>query len=203
MSQSIDLSYLSLYLFIEDRRRPGQKYLDPDFEQYRSIFEARMHADPDEFFGVGNNTHSDGGVGLIGRHADYIVRNADERPMFWYRRRLPLEGDNPKRLRDGLRDLLTMAEGLAAEPRLEGAVTFRTDRLRAFVDRSGEVPNTDEALQRLLPDLEPVARTLYGGGVKISRIPFGARLGAEVAGPAGLSVRRMLENIGQAKGIGN
>ncbi|OGG51202.1 MAG: hypothetical protein A3F84_04965 [Candidatus Handelsmanbacteria bacterium RIFCSPLOWO2_12_FULL_64_10] len=203
MSQPIDLSYLSLYLFIEDRRKPGQKYLDPDFEQYRSIFEARMHANSDEFFGVGNNTHSDGGVGLIGRRADYIVRNADERPMFWYRRRLPLEGDNRKRLRDGLRDLLTMAEGLAAEPRLEGAVTFRTDRLRAFVDRSGEVPNTDEALQRLLPDLEPVARTLYGGGVKISRVPFGGRLGAEVAGPAGLSVRQMLENLGQGKGIGN
>lgn len=196
MSQPIDLSYLSLYLFIDDRRRPGQKYLDPDFEQYRSLFEARMHANPDEFFGVGNNTHSDGGVGLIGRHADYVVRNADERPMFWYRRRLPLEGDNRRRLCDGLRDLLRMSDSLAAEPRLEGAVTFRTDRLRVFVDRSREVSNTDEALRRLLPDLAPVARTLYGGDVRVSRIPFGGRLGAEVAGPAGVSVKRMLENLG-------
>ena len=196
MSQPIDLSYLSLYLFIEDRRKPGQKYLDPDFEEYRSLFEARMHANPDEFFGVGNNTHSDGGVGLIGRHADYVVRNADDHPMFWYRRRLPLEGDNRKRLCDGLRDLLTMADSLAAEPRLEGGVTFRTDRLRVFVDRSREVANTEEGLQRLLPDLAPVARTLYGGGVKVSRVPFGGRLGAEITGPGGLSVKQILARIG-------
>jgi hypothetical protein len=195
MSQSIDLSYLSLYLFVEDRRKPGQKYLDPDFEQYRSLFEARMHADPDEFFGVGNNTHSDGGVGLIGRHADYVVRNADDRPMFWYRRRLPLGGDNRGRLRDGLRDLLRMAEGLAGEPRLGGAVSFRADCVRVFVDRSREVPNTDEALRGLLPELEPVARALYGGDVRISRIPAGGRLGVEIAGPSGLSVRQLLENV--------
>ncbi len=196
MSQPIDLSYLSLYLFIEDRRKSGQKYLDPDFEQYRSLFEARMQANPDAFFGVGNNTHSDGGVGLIGHQADYIVRNADDHPMFWYRRRLPLAGDNRECLREGLHDLLTMADSLAAEPRLEGAVTFRADRLRVFVDRSREVANTDEALQRLLPDLAPVARTLYGGDVKISRVPFGGRLGVEVTGPSGVSVKQMLEHIG-------
>ena len=195
MSQPIDLSYLSLYLFIDDRRKPGQKYLDPDFEQYRSLFEARMHADPAEFFGVGNNTHSDGGVGLIGRRADYIVRNADDRPMFWYRRRMPLEGDNRQRLRDGLRDLLVMAGGLAAEPGLGGAVAFRTDRIRVFVDRSREVPNTDEALRGLLPDLAPVACALYGGDVRIDRIPAGGRLGVEVSGPSGLGVSQLLERV--------
>ena len=195
MSQPIDLSYLSLYLFIEDRRMPDQKYLDPDFERYRSAFEARMHANPDEFFGVGNNTHSDGGVGLIGRHADYVVRNADERPMLWYRRRQPLEGDNRQRLRNGLRDLLTMAEDLAADSRLEGAVTFVGDRLRLFVDRSREVPNTDAALQRLLPDLTPSAHALYGAEAKVVRVPVGGRLGVEIAGPAGVRVKQLLEKV--------
>ncbi len=195
MSQPIDLSLLSLYLWIEDRRKPGQKYLDPDFERFRSAFEARMHANEEEFFGVGNNTHSDGGVGLIGRHADYVVRNTEEQPMLWYRRRLPLEGDNRKRLQTALRDALAMAADLAADARLEGAVTFPAERLRLFVDRSREVPNSDEGFRNLLTELSPTISGLYGPGVRAERIPAGGRLGAEITGPAGMTVKELLEKV--------
>lgn len=198
MSQAIDLSYFSLYLFIEDRRCPSSKYLDPDFDRYRSAFEARMHANPDEYFGVGNNTHSDGGVGLIGRSADYVVRNAEGRPMLWYRRRIPLPGDSPARLRGALRDLLTLAEDLAADPRMEGAVSFSVGRVQLFVDRALEVRNTEAAYDQLVRDLAPAVSQLFGERARVGRPTSGGRLGVEIHTTSGMTARQLLGKLVEA-----
>lgn len=103
------------------------------------------------------------GVVVIGHEADYAVDNAGGRLGVRYNRKTAVEGDNSFALQQAARAALEACRLLEGEPQLGGKLRFNGREIEIFVNDRLLAPNRAETFEAVRPDLDALARKLFGG----------------------------------------
>lgn len=113
------------------------------------------------------HVHHGPGTVLVTSEANLYTDRAAGRLGLLYSRKLPLEGSFLDRLRQVTATALKCAQLLENEPSLKGRLSFRTNELLIRINDRLLAPNTDQTFAEIKPDLNDLAKSLYGSGAKI------------------------------------
>lgn len=138
------------------------------------------------------------GTVLVSSQANISTDRANHRLGLSYFRKLPLDGTFRDRLRQVLAAALGAAAKLEAEPSLAGRLKFRADQLLIRIHDRLEAPNTAETFAAIEPDINAVARMVFGApSVKIEHHSSPATLFEALATSAqSSSLQAMLDRVG-------
>ena len=130
----------------------------------------KQHALPELTIDVASYQHVPKGPGvvLIGHGSDYFLDEGDGRRGLLHNRKRA--GMAPgERLSDLARRTLHAAALLEKDLALTGKVRFATDELLFRINDRLEAPNTDATFAAVRPELEALAKTLYGAPCELTR----------------------------------
>ena len=125
---------------------------------------------PELVIDVANYRHVPRGPGvvLIGHGSDYFLDEGEGRLGLLHSRKR--SGPPPaERLTDLARRTLSVATLLERDPALSGEVRFATNELLFRINDRLLAPNTDATLAAVNPELEALAKRLFGGPVELAR----------------------------------
>jgi hypothetical protein len=129
----------------------------------------QLHLIPDHLLiDVADYAHvSDGpGIALISHEANFYLDRFDGREGFTYQRKQPLPGSFADRVRYVFRAALEACQLLETNTALPG-IKFRTDEADFKINDRLYAPNTPESFAAVRPDLEKVARGVFGDNVTL------------------------------------
>ena len=156
---------LKIYLTPESARTLDAEALIPVFHRW-----IKQRVLPELTIDVANYRHVPNGPGvvLIGHGADYFLDEGEGRPgLLHNRKRAGLApGD---RLSDLARRTLHAAALLEKDLALTGKAKFATNELLFRVNDRLAAPNSDATLAALRPELEALAKQLFGGPFELAR----------------------------------
>ena len=129
------------------------------------IFHAWIQASDGDYHDVADYSHIHAGPGilLVSHEADISIDNTGNRLGLLYNRKRPLGGSSNEKLKFAFKTALESCRRFENEPVLRGRVRFRGDEALFLVNDRLAAPNTDETFRAMKPELEGLARTLYGG----------------------------------------
>jgi hypothetical protein len=184
---------LKIYLTPESARSLDPEALIPVFHRW-----IKQRLLPELTIDVANYGHVPHGPGvvLIGHGADYFIDEGEGRTGLLHNRKRA--GLAPgERLGDLARRTLHAALLLEKDLALTGKVKFATGELLFRVNDRLAAPNTDATLAALRPELEALAKTLFGGSFELSRVGGPKELFAvRITGPANTPLATLLERAG-------
>lgn len=168
-----DAHELAVKLYAHEPFEPDLRELVPIFHDWiqNDRLEDELLIDVADYAHV----HHGPGVLLIGHAALYGLDAGEGRPGLLYCRRRDAEGGARARLRAAFRSALRACRLLEREPALRGRVRFRTDEALFRIQNRLLAPNTREAFETVLGELEPVLAELYRGAERISTERVGSR----------------------------
>ncbi len=156
----MDISRINVKFYLDD----GDGQFPPQESWHRAL-SAWIPETPDEvLIDVADYSHVQHGplTVLVGHDANYAVDNTDGRLGLIYRRKQPLEGDFPQRLRETFRLALIACGRLEADAKLAG-IRFRGDEALIVLNDRLSAPNTLEAWQTWKPAVDGQLEALFGG----------------------------------------
>jgi hypothetical protein len=103
------------------------------------------------------------GVMLIAHEAFLSMDHVENRWGFLYNRRAPLEGSNLEKMKAVVKATLEHARRLEQESSLTGRLKFRGEELQLIANDRLLVPNSEESLKTLEPELNAFLGQLYSG----------------------------------------
>jgi hypothetical protein len=103
------------------------------------------------------------GVMLVAHEGDYSLDQEDGRPGLLYVRKRAMPGGLPEKLRVVLRSALLASRAIEAAPALRGKLRFDLSEAEVVVVDRLRAPNGRETWERLRPELETFARSVYAG----------------------------------------
>jgi len=158
-AQQIRLQHVNVKLFVKN---PAGVDLEPLIPIFHSWISGR--AFNELLLDVADYRHVPSGPGImvIGFEADYSVDNAGNRLGVRYNRKTPVDGDNAFALQQAARAALTACRALEQESRLGGKLQFGGDEIEIFINDRLLAPNRAETFQAARPDLEALAKKLFG-----------------------------------------
>jgi hypothetical protein len=184
---------LKIYLTPESARTLDVEDLIPVFHRW-----IKQRALPELTIDVANYRHVPNGPGvvLIGHGADYFMDEGEGRTGLLHNRKRA--GLPPaERLGDLARRTLHAASLLERDVALAGKIKFATNELLFRVNDRLAAPNTDATLAAFRPELEALAKTLFGGPGELSRVGGAKDLFAvRITGPANTPLATLLQRAG-------
>lgn len=164
----MDSHKLSIKLFAEGADVRGEVFA-PLFHSWIQLHAIEGHTLVD-VAGYDHVHHGPGTV-LVALEGNFSTDRAGGKLGLMYQRKAPIAGATTfaERLRAVLRTALDAAGRVADDPRLEGALRFRTDRWELKVHDRLLAPNDDATLAAIEGDLRAVAREFIGGEATVSR----------------------------------
>src|SRR3954447_9104260 len=184
---------LKIYLTPESARTLDVEALIPVFHRW-----IKQRALPELTIDVANYQHVPNGPGvvLIGHGADYFLDEGEGRPGLLHNRKragLPAA----ERLPDLARRTLHAAALLEKDLALTGKVKFATNELLFRVNDRLAAPNTDATFAALKPELDALARTIFGGPCDLTRVGGAKELFAvRFKSPTSAPLATLLERAG-------
>jgi hypothetical protein len=147
---------------------------------------------------VANYAHVPEGPGivLIGHGADYFLDQGEGRLGLLHNRKraAPVPGD---RLGDLARRTLHVADLLERSAQVGGKLRFATNELLFRINDRLLAPNDEETFASVRPELERLARRLYGGSFDLTRKGGpGDLFSVRIATSANLPIAALLERAG-------
>ncbi len=129
------------------------------------VFNSWIQASDGEYYDVADYSHVPAGPGivLIAHEANTSIDETGNRRGLLYNRKAPLEGTNRERLLLVVERALDNCRRLEKESSLKGRLKFRGSEALLMINDRLLAPNTPETFQAVKPDLEKLARELYGG----------------------------------------
>ena len=179
-------------------------YLNPPGElapaEVFRIFSAWIPQTPDQtLIDVADYSHVPNGplTVLVGHQANYALDRSDERLGLLYARKQSLGGTLAESLREALREALKACRRLEGESELAGRVSFAGGEFLLVANDRLQAPNTEETLQTLAADLDPLLARLYrGAALKIARDPDPRqRFNLRVEAGTSFAVAELLQNL--------
>ena len=130
------------------------------------IFNSWIQSSEGEYYDVADYSHMQAGPGivLVTHEANISVDNTRNRLGLLYNRKQPLRGSNAEKLQFVFRAALEFCRRIEREPALKGKVRFQGQDALFLVNDRLLAPNTDETFRAMKPELEEIARKLYGAG---------------------------------------
>jgi hypothetical protein len=157
---------LKIYLTPESARSFDVETLTPVFHRW-----IKQRLLPELTIDVASYQHVPQGPGvvLIGHGSDYFMDEGEGRPGLLHNRKRA--GLPPgERLGDLARRTLHAAALLEKDLALNGKVNFATDELLFRVNDRLAAPNSDATFAALKPEIDALARTIFGGPCDLGRV---------------------------------
>lgn len=134
-------------------------------ETFIKVFHSWIQSSDGEYYDIADYSHVQAGPGilLVAYEANISMDNGDNRLGLLYNRKQPLQGSNQERLRSVFRAALECCRRIEEEPSLQGKLRFRGDETLFLINDRPLAPTTEETFRVVKPDLEELARTMYGG----------------------------------------
>jgi hypothetical protein len=157
---------LKIYLTPESAQAVDLEAVIPVFHRW-----IKQRLLPELTIDVANYGHVPQGPGvvLIGHGADYFMDEGEGRPgLLHNRKRAGLAAG--ERLSDLARRTLHAASLLERDLALTGKIKFATNELLFRVNDRLAAPNSDATFAALKPELDALARTIFGGPCDLTRV---------------------------------
>ena len=164
------------------------------------IFNSWVQASDGEYYDIADYNHVNAGPGvlLIAHEANISMDNTGNRLGLLYNRKQPLSGSNQEKLHFVFRTALESCHRIENETALKGRIRFRGDEALFLINDRLLAPNTEETFRAVKPELEALARTLYGGAdfaLDHSSDPQ-QRFSVFIKTPRSFDVGTLLKNLG-------
>jgi hypothetical protein len=163
----MELQKLNVKLFVES---PNAVPLTDFIE----IFHSWIQASDGVYHDVADYSHMQAGPGvvLVGNDANVSIDESDNRRGLLYSQKSALKGTNQERLRAVLRASLENFRKLEREPRLGGKFKLLGNEAVIAINDRLAWPNTPESFAALAPEIEQLAKTVFGGvDINLEREP--------------------------------
>lgn len=191
----MDLQKINVKFFLEDGAAVP-------WDEFLPVFHSWIQSSDGDYVDVADYSHVPSGPGivLVAYGANISLDANGNRPGLLYNRKQPLEGTNGEKLRTVFRLTLECCRRLEKEPALRGKVRFLGREALFLVNDRLLAPNTEETFRSLRPDLEELARSLYGGSeftLQPGTDPQ-QRFSVNLAAPAAVEISTLLKNLAPA-----
>ena len=173
-----------------------------NYTNFIKVFNRWMEeADSDDYLNYADYSHVDAGpsVLLILKQANYSIDDAYHQPGFLYNRKHAVEGDNAKKIRQVLTEVLSKCEQLEASAELENAVHFNGADILFMINNRHIAPNTPETAASVEADLTPVLQQMYGDDdFTVERTSEDARerFALRISANSDKAISELLSNLG-------
>lgn len=159
MSDSIDLQHVNVKFFVKD---PEKVALEDAINVFHSWIQQQKL--DDLLIDVADYRHVPSGPGviLVGHHAHYALDNAEGQLGVLYNRKSTVELKGAAQVEQAIKTAQTVCGYLAEEDAFRGKLEMDANRLQVSINDRLIGPNTDEAYQRLLPDLTAALVAIFG-----------------------------------------
>ena len=166
------------------------------------VFHSWIQASDGIYYDVADYSHVAAGPGviLIAYEANIGIDETGGRRGLLYSRKQSLDGANRDKLRRVFKTALENCRRLEEEAALKGKIKFSGDEALLIVNDQLLAPNTAETFSAVRPDLEELARTLYGGA-DFSLLPDTQdprkRFSVQIKSPRSIDVATLLNNLAE------
>lgn len=169
-----------------------------------NIFHSWIRASDGDYYDLADYSHMHAGPGilLIAHEANISIDNTGNRLGLLYNQKQPLQGSNREKLHSTFRSALDYCRRIEEEPSLQGKFKFRGDEALILINDRLHAPNTEGTFRVLKPDLEDLARTLYGGTdftLRRNTDPK-QRFTVQIETPSAFEIEALLKNLGATGG---
>jgi hypothetical protein len=187
-----------------DLQRVNVKFFAADgcgvaLDSFVGVFNSWIQHADGEYYDLADYGHVPEGPGvvLVADEANVSIDNNGNRLGLLYNRKRPVDGTNGEKLAASVAAALGYCRRLEEEPALGGRMHFRGDEALIIVNDRLVAPNNGEIFSALKPEIEALAKSLYGGAAftiereQDPRKRFAVRIKA--AGP--VSIKTLLESL--------
>jgi len=169
-----------------------------------NIFHSWIRASDGDYYDLADYSHMRAGPGilLIAHEANISIDNTGSRLGLLYNQKQPLQGSNREKLHSTFRSALDYCRRIEGEPSLQGKFKFRGDEALILINDRLHAPNNEQTFRALEPDLEDLARALYGGAdftLRRNTDPK-QRFTVQLKARSSFETEALLKNLGAAGG---
>ncbi len=152
----MELQKIAVKLFAAELNRPP-------LTDFIDLFHSWIQATDGVYHDVADYSHMQAGPGivLVANHANVSIDETDHRRGLLFNQKAPLSGSNQEKLRTVLRSALEACHRLEAEPTLRGKLRFLGNEALFSINDRLLAPNTDESFEKIKPEIESVAKSLF------------------------------------------
>lgn len=166
------------------------------------IFHSWIQATEGEYYDVADYSHMAAGPGilLVAQEANISIDETGGRRGLLYSRKQPLQGSNREKLLWVFKAALENCLRIEREPSLNGRIKFRGDQALFMINDRLLAPSSEQTFHAVRPDLEELARTMYGGAdfiLKHDNEEPRKRFGVQIKTPVSFDVMALLENLNE------
>ncbi len=136
----------------------------PPLTYFIDLFHGWIQATDGVYHDVADYSHMLAGPGimLVANHANVSIDETDHRRGLLFNQKAPLSGSNQEKLRAVLRSALENCRRLEEEPALRGKLRFLGNEALVSINDRLVAPNTDESFEKIKPEIESIAQSLFG-----------------------------------------
>ncbi|HEY6199183.1 MAG TPA: hypothetical protein VI231_11275 [Candidatus Binatia bacterium] len=168
-------------------------------DAFVGVFNSWIQGSDGEYYDLADYGHVPAGPGvvLVADEANISIDNNGDRLGLLYSRKRTLDGTNRKKLTDSVATALGYCRRLQEEPALEGGVLFRGDEALIIVNDRLRAPNNDETFSVLKPEIEALAKRLYGGATFVLErdLDQRKRFAVRIKAAAHFSIETLMESL--------
>jgi hypothetical protein len=137
---------------------------NPPLTDFIDLFHGWIQATDGIYHDVADYSHMRAGPGivLVAHEANVSIDETDNRRGLLYNQKTRLLGSNQERLRHVCRAALENCLRLEEEPTLRGQLRFLGGEAVISINDRLVASNTEESFQEIKPEIEFLARTLFG-----------------------------------------
>jgi hypothetical protein len=127
------------------------------------VFHGWIQATDGVYLDVADYSHMQAGPGivLVADDANVSIDETGNRRGLLYSQKSKLSGSNLEKLSTVMRSALENCQRLEQEPALDGKLSFAGNQVEIVVNDRLVAPNTGEAFEEIMPEIDFLARRLY------------------------------------------
>lgn len=171
-------------------------------EEFIPIFNSWVQASDGAYYDIADYSHVQAGPGIlvVAHEANISIDCAGNRLGLLYNRKQRLAGTNQEKLVTIFKAALENCRKLEEEPGLDGKLKFLGGEALVVINDRLLAPNSEETFAAVRPEIELLARRLYGSAdYALERDPDARkRFNVSLRTPAPLDTRSLLRNLGDA-----
>ena len=168
-------------------------------DAFVGVFNSWIQGSDGEYYDLADYGHVPAGPGvvLVADGANISIDNNGDRLGLLYSRKRPLNGTNREKLAASVATALGYCRRVEEEPALKGGMHFRGDEVLIIVNDRLGAPNNDETFSVLKPEIEALAKGLFGGAPFVLErdLDQRKRFAVRIKAAAHFSIKTLMESL--------
>jgi len=172
---------------------------DVPLTDFIDLFHGWIQATDGVYHDVADYSHMQAGPGivLVVNDANLSIDETGDRRGLLYNQKGHLSGSNQSRLREVLRSALENCRRIEEEPLLSGKLRFLGNEMLISINDRLLAPNTEASFQQIQPEIESLAKTIYGDAeISLERdCDPRKRFNVHIKTPGSVDLEKLLSNL--------